>query len=133
MGKFYFTSNEARYFTICGSILFHVLRQQNISLTYYRPTVHKKGVTHYTLQGKVCEKEYGQKHPYSFFLFRVEVTLLYGRCPFGAFLFYKVFPLSLTLASPELKAQILPSFVLTIRLAFSSISIATPQTTLSPT
>ena len=69
VGKFHFTSNEARYFTICGRILFHVLRQQNISLTYYRPTVHQKGVTHYTLQGKVCEKEYGQKHPYSFFSF----------------------------------------------------------------
>ena len=25
-----------------------------------RPTVHLKGVTHYTLQGKTCEKEYEQ-------------------------------------------------------------------------
>ena len=27
---------------------------------YHRATVHLKGVTHYTLQGKVCEKEYEQ-------------------------------------------------------------------------
>ncbi len=27
---------------------------------YHRPTVHLKGVTHYTLQGKVCENEYEQ-------------------------------------------------------------------------
>ena len=27
---------------------------------HYLPTVHQKGVTHYTLQGKACEKEYGQ-------------------------------------------------------------------------
>ena len=27
---------------------------------HYRPPVHLKGLTHYTLQGKVCEKEYGQ-------------------------------------------------------------------------
>lgn len=27
---------------------------------HYRPTVHLKGVTHYTLQGKACEKEYEQ-------------------------------------------------------------------------
>ena len=40
--------------------LFHVLRQQNISLVCYRPTVQLKGVTHYTLQGKAREKEYEQ-------------------------------------------------------------------------
>ena len=27
---------------------------------HYRPTAHLKGVTHYTLQGKACEKEYEQ-------------------------------------------------------------------------
>ena len=27
---------------------------------YYRLTVHQKGVTHYTLQSKACEKEYEQ-------------------------------------------------------------------------
>ena len=27
---------------------------------HYSPTVHLKGVTHYTLQGKACEKEYEQ-------------------------------------------------------------------------
>ena len=27
---------------------------------HYRPTVHRKGVTHYTLQSKACEKEYEQ-------------------------------------------------------------------------
>ena len=27
---------------------------------YYRPTVYLKGVTHYTLQSKACEKEYEQ-------------------------------------------------------------------------
>lgn len=27
---------------------------------HYRPTVHLKGVTHYILQGKACEKEYEQ-------------------------------------------------------------------------
>ena len=27
---------------------------------HYRPTVHLKGVTHYSLQGKACEKEYEQ-------------------------------------------------------------------------
>ena len=32
----------------------------------YRPTVHLKSVTHYTLHGKECEKEYEQKCPYSF-------------------------------------------------------------------
>ena len=33
---------------------------------YHRPTVHSKGVTHYTLRGKECEKEYEQNCPYSF-------------------------------------------------------------------
>lgn len=40
------------------------LASQAISLykreAHYRPTVHLKGVTHYTLQGKACEKEYEQ-------------------------------------------------------------------------
>ena len=40
-GEFYFTSNKAaggvRYFKICVSILFHVLRQQNISLRCLLP------------------------------------------------------------------------------------------------
>ena len=35
---------------------------------YHHPTVHLKGVTHYTLQGKVCEKEYEQnaRTPFDF-------------------------------------------------------------------
>lgn len=32
----------------------------NTREAHYRPTVHLKGVTHYTLQGKACEKEYEQ-------------------------------------------------------------------------
>ena len=32
VGKFHFTSSRARYFTMCGSTLFHVLQKQNISL-----------------------------------------------------------------------------------------------------
>ena len=32
VGKFHFTSSKARYFTMCGSTLFHVLQKQNISL-----------------------------------------------------------------------------------------------------
>ena len=32
VGKFHFTSSRARYFTMCDSTLFHVLRKQNISL-----------------------------------------------------------------------------------------------------
>jgi len=35
VGKFHFTSSEARYSTMFGRTLFHVLRKQNISL-YYR-------------------------------------------------------------------------------------------------
>ena len=41
-----------------------MIRPQATSLytreAYYRPTVHLKSVTHYTLQGKACEKEYEQ-------------------------------------------------------------------------
>ena len=40
---------------------------------HYRPTVHLKGVIHYTLQGKAFEKEYEQNCPYSFCYF-------FGRC-----------------------------------------------------
>ncbi len=32
VGKFHFTSGKARYFTMCGSTVFHVLRKQSISL-----------------------------------------------------------------------------------------------------
>ena len=32
----------------------------------YRPIVHLKGVTHYTLQDTACEKEYEQNCSYSF-------------------------------------------------------------------
>ena len=38
-----------------------------------RPTVHLKGVTHYTLQSKACEKEYEQNCSYSFCYF-------FGKC-----------------------------------------------------
>ena len=41
----------AYYFTFCVSKTFHL---------YYHPIVNRKGVTHYTLQGKACEKEYEQ-------------------------------------------------------------------------
>ena len=36
---------------------------------HYCPTVQLKGVTHYTLQGKACEKEYEQivRTPFFFF------------------------------------------------------------------
>lgn len=47
VGKFHFTSSKARYFTMCGSTLFHVLRKQNISLYAFVSTnavlVKKKG------------------------------------------------------------------------------------------
>ena len=47
MGKFHFTSSKARYFTMCNSTLFHVLRKQNISLHAFVTTnavlVKKKG------------------------------------------------------------------------------------------
>ena len=51
----------------------------------YRPKVHKKGVTHYTLQSKACEKEYEQivRTPS---VFAASSNLLYGKSPFaGAF------------------------------------------------
>ena len=40
---------------------------------YHHPAVHLRGVTHYTLQSKECEKEYEQNCPYSFCYF-------FGRC-----------------------------------------------------
>ena len=47
VGKFHFTSSKARYFTMCASTLFHVLRKQNISLYAFVSTnavlVKKKG------------------------------------------------------------------------------------------
>ena len=51
----------AYYFTFCDSKTFH--------LYTLHPTIHLKGVTHYTLQGKVCEKEYEQNCSYSFWFF----------------------------------------------------------------
>ena len=54
----------AYYFTFCDSKIFHL---------YYRPIVNRKGVTHYTLQSKTCEKEYEQNCSYSFCYF-------FGRC-----------------------------------------------------
>ena len=47
----------AYYFTFCDSKTFHL---------YYHPIVNRKGVTHYTLQGTACEKEYEQNRSYSF-------------------------------------------------------------------
>ena len=38
VGKFHFTSSEARYFTMCDSTLFHILREQNISLSAFVST-----------------------------------------------------------------------------------------------
>ena len=35
LGEFNFTSSKARYFIIHGSELFHILRQQNISLKLF--------------------------------------------------------------------------------------------------
>ena len=50
---------------------------------HHRPTVYLKGVTHYTLQDKACEKEYEQivRTP---FVFLCKQNLLYGKHPFGA-------------------------------------------------
>ena len=50
------------------------------------PAVHLKGVTHYTMQGKECEKEYEQCCSYSF-CFLVRLNLSYGRLAFAVFLF----------------------------------------------
>ena len=55
----------AYYFTFCDSKTFH--------LYAHHPTIHLKGVTHYTLQDTACEKEYEQNCSYSFCYF-------FGRC-----------------------------------------------------
>ena len=39
---------------------------RHITKTFLPPDNTHKGVTRYTLQGKVCKKEYRQKYPYSF-------------------------------------------------------------------
>ena len=59
---------------------------------HHRPTVHLKGVTHYTLQTKACEKEYEQivRTP---FVFLCKQNLLYGRHPLGR-IFYILFFIS---------------------------------------
>ena len=54
---------------------------------YHRPTVHLKGVTHYTLQSKTCEKEY-ERSSVLLFLLR-QVKLLYGSHPLRAYFYYK--------------------------------------------
>ena len=53
---------------------------------HYRPTVHLKGVTHYTLQGKACEKEYEQM-PVLLLFFRQVKPALWKAPLAGAFLF----------------------------------------------
>ena len=40
---------------------------------HHRPIVHLKGVTHYTLRGKACEKEYEQT-------VRTPFVIFFGRC-----------------------------------------------------
>ena len=59
---------------------------------HYRPTVHLKGVTHYTLQGKACEKEYEQM-PVLLLLFSVGKTCFMGGTPSPAFFIFRVFEL----------------------------------------
>ena len=53
VGKFHFTSSKARYFTMCGSTWFHVLRKQNISLYAFVSSnavlVKKKGRRIFTI------------------------------------------------------------------------------------
>ena len=51
---------------------------------YCHPTVHLKGVTHYTLQGKECEKEYEQ-NARTPFVFTVGKTCFMEGNPKGAF------------------------------------------------
>ena len=65
MGKFHFTSSRARYFTMCGSTLFHVLRKQNISLYAFRVLVKKDKKRRRILTilrlfsvGRCCSMEY---------------------------------------------------------------------------
>ena len=50
---------------------------------HYRPTVHLKGVTHYTLQGKACEKEYEQMPVLLLFFRQVKPAL--WNAPLGGF------------------------------------------------
>ena len=49
---------------------------------HYRPTVHLKGVTHYTLQGKACEREYEQI-PVLLLFFRQVKPALWKATPLG--------------------------------------------------
>ena len=49
VGKFHFTSNEVRYFTMCVSTLFHVLLGKTFHL-YLPPEI--QNITHYTLQAR---------------------------------------------------------------------------------
>lgn len=56
---------------------------------HYRPTVHLKGVTHYTLQGKACEKEYEQMPVLLLFFRQVKPAL--WKPPFRvAFLIHRI-------------------------------------------
>ena len=52
---------------------------------HFLPTVRLKGVTHYTLRGKVCEKEYEQMPVLLLFFRQVKPAL--WEAPLGWFLF----------------------------------------------
>lgn len=59
---------------------------------HYHPTVHLKGVTHYTLQGKACEKEYEQMPVLLLFFRRVKPALSQVRLSGGFLMFtFEVF------------------------------------------
>ena len=58
---------------------------------HYRPTVHLKGVTHYTLQGKACEKEYEQMPVLLLFFRQVKPALWKSPLTAGIFDAFKKF------------------------------------------
>ena len=60
----------AYYFTFCNSKTFH--------LYAYHPTIHLRGVTHYTLQAR-CAKKSTNKNIRTPFIISVGQNLLYGR------------------------------------------------------
>ena len=69
-----FETTKANRISLRPSGAISLLRSENITLScarhitekLYHPTLHPKGVTHYTLQGKVCEKEHERKCSCSF-------------------------------------------------------------------
>ena len=57
---------------------------------HYRPTVYLKGVTHYTFQGKACEKEYEQ-NARTPIVFSAGKTCFMEGTPWAAPSFYTLF------------------------------------------